>query len=79
MVGFEWHEAPTVRYNSRYETLLFKDYDTRQLSRSNAGHEYGSHLCPDLTGLDPAADRDAVAERIRGSRVGDLLEYLKTL
>lgn len=79
LVGFEWAEAPTTRYNSRYETIQFKEYDTRQLSRSNTGHEYGSHLCPDLTGLDPVADRAEVAKRVLDSDVGDLLEYLKTL
>lgn len=79
LVGFEWAEKPDSRYNSKYETVLIKDYDTNQLSRSNTGHHYGSHLCPDLEGLDPVADRQAITRRILDSPVGDLLEYLKTL
>ncbi len=79
MVGFEWAEAPATRYNSPYETVQYMTYDTRQLSRSNSGHEFSSHLCPDLTRLDPVQDRATVAKRILNSPAGDLLEYLKTL
>ncbi len=79
LVGFEWSDTPKTRYNSKYETVLIKDYDTHQLSRSNKGHEFGTHLCPDLQGLDPLANRQEVTQRILASPVGDLLEYLKTL
>lgn len=79
MVGFEWHNAPVTRYNSIYESVQFKNYNTRQLSRSNVGHEFSNHLCPDLQGLDPGTDRQEIADRLLASPVGDLLEYLKTL
>jgi hypothetical protein len=79
MVGFEWRDPPSTRYNSEHETVLFKTYDTRQLSRSNTGHDFSSHLCPDLTGLDPLESREEIAKRILESPAGDLLEYLKTL
>ena len=79
LVGFEWSEMPKTRYNSKYETVLIKDYNTKQLSRSNTGHAFGAHLCPDLRGLDPVANRQEVTRRILASPVGDLLEYLKTL
>jgi hypothetical protein len=39
----------------------------------------GSQLCPDLSGLDPIANRREIQQRIVGSKVGSLLEYLKTL
>ena len=46
---------------------------------ANTGHSFGANLCPDTNGLDPAADRQAIAERLLESEVGTLLEYLKTL
>ena len=71
------HRKLVITVNT--ETVLIKDYDTHQLSRSNKGHEFGTHLCPDLQGLDPVVDRQEVTKRILASPVGDLLEYLKTL
>ena len=78
MVGFEWAVEPRQRY-SDFETQQVKTYDTRVLSRSNKGHTFASNLCPDLSGLDPIDDREEITARILSSRVGDLLEYLKTL
>ncbi|MEN8259799.1 MAG: hypothetical protein ABFS02_04300 [Pseudomonadota bacterium] len=78
MVGFEWQIAPKQRY-SPYESQLVKDYDTREFGRSNAGHKYGSKLCPDTRSLDPLRDRKKIARRVSASKVGNLLEYLKTL
>ncbi len=77
MVGFEWEHAPRQRY-SPHETQWVTDYDTREFSRDNSGHAYGTTLCPDLSGLDPVTDRIEIADRITASAVGDLLEYLKT-
>ena len=77
MVGFEWAVAPRERY-SPHETQLVKEYDTAVFGWSNKGHPYGSSLCPDLSGLDPVADRGEIARRIVDSRAGDLIEYLKT-
>jgi hypothetical protein len=48
-------------------------------SRSNGGHTFGSELCPDTIGLDPIKNRRDIESRIQQSRVGALLEYLKTL
>ncbi|MFK8028945.1 MAG: hypothetical protein AB8G18_01785 [Gammaproteobacteria bacterium] len=79
LLGFEWQNIPATRYNSKYETVSIKEYDTNMLSRSNKGHEFGSHMCPDLSGLDPVDDRVEITKRILASPVGDLLEYLKTL
>lgn len=78
MVGFEWAIEPRQRY-SKYETTQVKTYDTRIMSRSNSGHTFGSNLCPNLSGLDPVEDREEITRRISSSRVGDLVEYLKTL
>ena len=78
MVGFEWAVTPKQRY-SEYDVMQVKQYDTRYFGRSNQGHRYGSHHCPDLQGLDPVADRQEITKRILKSPVGDLLEYLKTL
>ncbi len=78
MVGFEWQTAPRQRY-SPYESQLVKDYDTEEFGRSNTGHEFGSDLCPDTRGLDPLNDRKKIVDRVSASKVGDLLEYLKTL
>jgi hypothetical protein len=36
-------------------------------------------LCPDTAGLDPVKNRSEIQTRIMQSRVGALLEYLKTL
>jgi hypothetical protein len=44
---------------------------------SHSGHPYGSSLCPDLTGLDPVADRREITCRILDSKAGDLIEYMK--
>jgi hypothetical protein len=78
MVGFEWAVTPRQRY-SPFEAWHVVEYDTAEFSRSNRGHDFGSSLCPDTTGLDPVADRAGIAARLRASGVGDLLEYLKTL
>lgn len=78
MVGFEWQIVPQQRY-SPYETQLVKNYDTTQFGRSNSGHEFGSSLCPDTSGLDPQEDRQEIVKRVSASKAGDLLEYLKTL
>lgn len=77
LVGFEWAVAPRERY-SPYDTQLVKEYDTAVFGRSNSGHPFGSSLCPDLGGLDPVADRAEITRRILGSKLGDLIEYLKT-
>ena len=77
MVGFEWATRPQDRY-SPYDVQLVKEYDTSVFGRSNKGHEFGSSLCPSLDGLDPVKDRAQIAERIRQSKAGDLLEYMKT-
>jgi hypothetical protein len=77
LVGFEWATVPQERY-SPHETQLVKRYDTRAFGRSNEGHGYGSSLCPSLDGLDPVKDRQAIADRIRQSKAGDLIEYMKT-
>jgi hypothetical protein len=78
MVGFEWAVAPRSRY-SAHDVQRVETYDTAVFSRSNAGHPFGSSLCPDLAGLDPVADRREIARRILASPLGDLIEYLKTL
>jgi hypothetical protein len=78
MVGFEWAERPRVRY-APGESILVKEIDTTVPGRANAGHTFGSNLCPDTSGLDPVADRREIATRVNGSRVGALLAYLKTL
>jgi hypothetical protein len=77
MVGFEWAIAPRERY-SAHEIQQVKEYDTEVFGRSNSGHPFGDSLCPDLTGLDPFADRKEIARRILESRLGNLIEYLKT-
>lgn len=77
LVGFEWAVRPRERY-SAYETQLVKEYDTSVLGFSNSGHSFGASLCPDLGGLDPVADRAEITRRIRDSKAGDLLEYMKT-
>ena len=78
MGGFEWAIRPRERY-SAHDSQLVKEYDTTVFGRSNAGHEYGAGLCPDLSGLHPLRDRDEIARRIGASRAGDLIEYLKTM
>jgi hypothetical protein len=78
LVGFEWAARPAARYSPN-ETLLVKEYDTTVPSKSNAGHTFGSELCPDTSGLDPIKNRSEIESRIQQSRVGALLEYLKTL
>ena len=77
LVGFEWAIRPRERY-STHETQLVKEYDTTVFGWSNSGHTFGSSLCPDLTGLDPVADRREIARRILESKAGDLIEYMKT-
>jgi hypothetical protein len=59
--------------------MLIKPYDTSVPGKSNAGHTFASALCPDTSGLDPVNDRAEIESRIVKSRVGALLEYLKTL
>ena len=61
------------------ETLLIKEYDTSVPSKSNAGHTFGSELCPDTSGLNPTTDKKEIESRLLKSRVGALLAYLKTL
>lgn len=78
LVGFEWQKAPKQRY-SPYETMLVKTYDTSEFGRDNRGHEYGSDLCPDTGDLNIDENRKEVVRRISDSKMGDLLEYLKTL
>lgn len=78
LVGFEWAERPRVRY-SPHDSILIKEVDTTVPGRFNAGHTFGSNLCPDTSGLDPIADRKEIATRIAASPVGALLAYLKTL
>jgi hypothetical protein len=78
LVGFEWAARPAARYSPN-ETLLVKEYDTTVPSKSHAGHTFGSELCPDTSGLDPIKNRSEIESRIQQSRVGALLEYLKTL
>jgi len=78
LVGFEWANKPAARYGPN-ETLLVKEYDTTVPSKSNAGHTFGSDLCPDTSGLDPVTDRKEIESRLLKSQVGALLAYLKTL
>jgi hypothetical protein len=78
LVGFEWSERPATRYGPN-DTILIKEYDTSVTGKANSGHTFGADLCPDTSGLDPVKDRQTIAERLRQSRVGALLEYLKTL
>jgi hypothetical protein len=78
LVGFEWLERPAARYAPN-EMLLVKEYDTTIPSKANTGHAFGSQLCPDTAGLDPARDRREIEARVLKSPVGALLDYLKTL
>ena len=78
LVGFEWSDRPSARYGPN-DTILIKEYDTAVPGKANTGHTYGADLCPDTSGLDPITDRKTIGERIRQSRAGALLEYLKTL
>lgn len=78
MVGFEWANRPAVR-SSPSDTTNIREYDTTMPGRSNAGHTFGSNLCPDTAGLDPITDRKEIERRVLNSQVGALLNYLKTL
>jgi hypothetical protein len=78
LMGFEWADRPASRYGPN-DTMLIKEYDTTVPGKANTGHTFGGNLCPDTSGLDPVKDRKAIADRLRQSRVGALLEYLKTL
>jgi hypothetical protein len=78
LVGFEWVDRPKARYGPN-DTMLIKEFDATMPGKANGGHTFGSEMCPDLMGLNPVADRGEIAKRILGSRVGALLEYLKTL
>jgi hypothetical protein len=78
LVGFEWAGRPGARYSPN-DSMLIKEYDTTVPGKSNAGHTFGADLCPDTAGLDPVRDRKEIEHRLLGSRVGDLLAYLKTL
>ena len=78
LVGFEWATRPAARYSPN-ETILVKEYDTTVPSKANTGHTFGVELCPDTSGLDPVKNREEIETRILQSRVGALLEYLKTL
>jgi hypothetical protein len=77
LVGFEWAAKPGARFSPN-DSLLVKEYDTAVPGKSNAGHTFGADLCPDTSGLDPVADRKEIETRLLNSRVGALLEYLKT-
>jgi hypothetical protein len=77
-MGFEWANRPASRYGPN-DIMLIKEYDTAQTGKANTGHTFGGNLCPDTSGLDPVTDRQTIADRLRQSRVGALLEYLKTL
>ena len=78
LVGFEWADRPAPRYGPN-DTILIKEYDTTVPGKANTGHTFGGNLCPDTSGLDPVKDRKTIADRLRESRVGALLAYLKTL
>ena len=78
LMGFEWTDRPAQRYGPN-DTILIKEYDTTVPGKANTGHTFGGNLCPDTSGLDPVKDRKTIADRLRQSRVGALLEYLKTL
>jgi hypothetical protein len=78
LVGFEWAERPKARYGPN-DTMLIKEYDTAVAGKANSGHAFGAEMCPDTSGLDPAADRKTIETRILGSQVGTLIAYLKTL
>ena len=78
LIGFEWADRPASRYGPN-DTMLIKEYDTTVPGKANTGHTFGGNLCPDTSGLDPVKDRKAIADRLRESRAGALLEYLKTL
>jgi hypothetical protein len=78
LVGFEWAGRPSARYGP-HDTILIKEYDSAVSGKANGGHTYGADLCPDTSGLDPVADRTTIGERLRDSRIGALLAYLKTL
>ena len=78
LVGFEWSDRPAARYGP-HEMILMKEYDTKVPGKANAGHTFGSDLCPDTSGLDPVRDRKEITTRILQSPVGSLLEFLKTL
>ena len=78
LMGFEWADRPAPRYGPN-DTILIKEYDTTVPGKANTGHTFGGNLCPDTSGLDPVKDRKTIADRLRQSRAGALLEYLKTL
>ena len=78
LVGFEWLVRPAARYGPN-DSILVKEYDTAVPGKANTGHTFGSGLCPDTAGLDPARDRMEIEARILRSPVGALLAYLKTL
>ena len=78
LVGFEWLQRPAARYGPD-DTMLIKEYDTTVPGKSNAGHTFGSSLCPDTATLDPIRDRREIEARILQSQAGALLAYLKTL
>lgn len=78
LVGFEWAERPTERYGPN-DTMLIKEYDTTLASKSNGGHTFAADMCPDTSGLDPIRDRREIESRLIQSRIGALLEFLKTM
>jgi hypothetical protein len=78
LVGFEWAERPTQRYGPN-DTMLIKEYDTTLPSKSNRGHTFAADMCPDTSGLDPVRDRKEITSRLQQSRIGALLEFLKTM
>jgi len=80
LVGYEWQKAG--KRHDPGDIYLVKEYDTAVFSRANRGHIHGENLCPEsLKDLDPNSkkDRDKIAQQIKNSPAGDLIEYLKTL
>ena len=59
--------------------FMVKEFDTTVPGKSNAGHTFGSDMCPDTGGLNPTTDRKEIETRLLQSPVGALLAYLKTL
>jgi hypothetical protein len=76
LVGFEWSESVTSPY-SEFDLAVQMVYDTTLPGFSNGGHTYGAEFCPDLTGIDPHSNRAEVAERLKNSDAGKIIEYLK--
>ncbi len=88
MVGFRWDVPARINRYSAFDTQWTVPYDTSVDSRSNGGHTFGSHLCPDFEKLDipfkpdlyltDAEHRKRVDDAIAESDAGALIEYMKT-